>query len=342
MPTTLTGLLNKTQSTFLRPPIKRIKRKNVIISLFFLFSLILSFTIFLTTFQRLLIYCERPFSSTDEAEILQKKSLNIHGFWINANVRGYWLPASSITSSTSTTSTTGPPKNTKTILYFHGQNAKLEWVISTFEKWNEKFPVNIMSVSYRSFGRSKGGPPHQEGVLKDAEAALRYLCTPLENRFRSPEDKDHGSELDKIPVFEKVDVFGHSLGGAVSIHLTALHPDKIAHLVVENTFIKIVRTLVGRYRMGFLAHLLSFCSLDPWDNEQQLEALADRKKKGKWVPPILFISGLKDRKIPHWHTETLYKGVKDKLSVSHQKIEHRCHNSCYLDNGAFIGNFLEE
>lgn len=336
MPTTLTGLLNKTQSTFLRPPIKRIKRKNVIISLFFLSSLILSFTIFLTTFQRLLIYCERPFSSKDEAEIIQKKNLAIHGFWINPTVRGYWLPAST------TSKTTGPPKNAKTILYFHGQNAKLEWVISTFEKWNEVFPVNIMSISYRSFGRSKGGPPHQEGVLADAEAALQYLCTSLKDRFRSPEDLDYGSELDKIPVLKKVDVFGHSLGGAVSIHLTALHPDMIAHLVVENTFIKIVRTLVGRYRMGFLAHLLSFCSLDPWDNEQQLQALADRQKEGKWVPPILFISGLKDRKIPHWHTETLYKGVENKLTVSHQKIEHRCHNTCYLDNGAFIEKFLEE
>lgn len=326
----LKGLVKRTQNAFFRPKMSRIKRKNIVISFLFFFSFLLSFSIFLTTFQRFLIYCERPFDAKSENDIFAAKNLNSedHSFWIKENLRGYWFP------STYRDSDNKKPKegDVKTILYFHGQGAKLEWVISTFIEWNKVFPVNLMSVSYRGFGLSTGTIPHQEGIILDAEAALNFLCG--DRKLRETAN-------DAIPTLSKVVVFGHSLGGAVALHLTVLHPNKVSHLIVENTFIKIVRTLVTRYYMGFFAHLLSYCSLDPWDNEKQLEILVKKYENNEYVPKIKFISGLNDKKIPHWHTQTLYEGVSNYKFINHDGIPEKCHNTCYLENAQIIKDFLD-
>jgi pimeloyl-ACP methyl ester carboxylesterase len=39
---------------------------------------------------------------------------------------------------------------------------------------------------------------------------------------------------------DKIVLFGHSLGGAVALHLAADNPTKVAAVIVENTFVRIV------------------------------------------------------------------------------------------------------
>lgn len=44
------------------------------------------------------------------------------------------------------------------------------------------------------------------------------------------------AEVDK----DKIVLYGHSLGGAVALHLAALNVKRIAAVIVENTFVKLV------------------------------------------------------------------------------------------------------
>lgn len=44
------------------------------------------------------------------------------------------------------------------------------------------------------------------------------------------------SDIDK----DKIVLFGHSLGGAVALHLAADNADKVAAVIVENTFVRLV------------------------------------------------------------------------------------------------------
>lgn len=78
-------------------------------------------------------------------------------------------------------------------------------------------------VSYRGYGRS-GGNPSENGIRKDAVAALQYAC-------------DRTDVLDVSRIY----LFGRSIGGACAIALasTPLARRFVRGLIVENTFLSI-------------------------------------------------------------------------------------------------------
>ena len=79
-------------------------------------------------------------------------------------------------------------------------------------------PCNILAIDYRGYGKSTsewGISPSEEGLYQDGEAALDYLIAQDVNQ---------------------IIVYGHSLGGAVAIHLATTNSDYISGLIVENTF----------------------------------------------------------------------------------------------------------
>ena len=80
---------------------------------------------------------------------------------------------------------------------------------------------NIDSALLSRYGLSEGTPSEQ-GIRSDAQLALDYI-------------KSH-------PILErtKVVLYGQSIGGAVSVDLVANNPDRIAGVILENTFLNLV------------------------------------------------------------------------------------------------------
>lgn len=82
---------------------------------------------------------------------------------------------------------------------------------------------NVFMYDYRGYGKSEGNPSEQ-GLYKDAEAALDFIKT------------NYGAEN------ENIIQFGRSLGGAVASYVAANH--KLGGLVIDSSFIN-MRSIIG-------------------------------------------------------------------------------------------------
>lgn len=116
--------------------------------------------------------------------------------------------------------------------------------------------INILMVSYRGYGLS-GGSPTENGIRLDAQAALEYLLS------RDGEGKVNPT---------KIVVYGQSIGGAVAIYLASTSPDKIAGLIVENTFISL--PVLIRHVFPALAWAAPLLLHQLWESNLRLEELS--------------------------------------------------------------------
>ncbi|XP_071855555.1 protein ABHD13-like isoform X2 [Apostichopus japonicus] len=109
-----------------------------------------------------------------------------------------------------------------TILFFHGNAGNIGHRLINAAIFHSLCHCNVLLVEYRGYGKSDGDP-YEEGMYKDAQAALDYL----HNR----------SDINSNFIF----VFGRSLGGAVAIDLASKprNRGKIRGLILENTFTSI-------------------------------------------------------------------------------------------------------
>ncbi len=101
-----------------------------------------------------------------------------------------------------------------TVLFCHGNAGNLGNRVATMAiHW--RLGLASLHVDYRGYGQS-GGTPSEAGLVRDAEAAWRYL---VEERGVAP---------------EALVVHGRSLGGAVAAALAQRHPPRA--LILESTF----------------------------------------------------------------------------------------------------------
>lgn len=152
---------------------------------------------------------------------------------------------------------------------------------------------NVFIVEYRGYGRSTGSAS-ESGLQVDAQTALEYL----HNR----------TDIDTSKIF----VFGRSLGGAVAVDLAARNPDRLAALVVENSFTSVPDMI--DIVLPFLRYF-KFLSRNQWSS---LEKIADIKMK------TLLLSGRLDELIPSTMMDRLHEasGSPEKELISFPEGHH--------------------
>nr|AFK43874.1 unknown [Lotus japonicus] len=174
-----------------------------------------------------------------------------------------------------------------TILFFQENAGNIARRLEMVRIMLQQLQCNIFLLSYRGYGASDGYPS-QHGITKDAQAAL-----------------DHLSQRSDIDT-SRIVVFGRSLGGAVGAGLTKNNPDKVAALILENTFTSILDMagVLLPFLKWFIGgsgskgpRLLNFLVRSPWSTIDVV---------GKIKQPILFLSGLQDEMIPPSHMQMLY------------------------------------
>ena len=156
-----------------------------------------------------------------------------------------------------------------TILYFHGNAGNIGHRLLNVQGLYTSIGCNIALLEYRGYGRSEGSPG-EEGLYMDAQAALDYLLT----------RQDIATD--------KIVVFGRSLGGAVAVDLAtrAANKDRVAALMLENTFTSIPDIA----RILFPIRLIQ--CLPVWFYKNQFKS---HLKSCRITQPTLFLSGLSDK-----------------------------------------------
>ncbi|KAL8498060.1 hypothetical protein ACS0TY_021408 [Phlomoides rotata] len=174
-----------------------------------------------------------------------------------------------------------------TILFFQENAGNIAHRLEMVRIMLQRLQCNVFMLSYRGYGASDGFPS-QHGISKDAQAALDHLA--------------QRTDIDTSRIL----VFGRSLGGAVGAVLTKNNPDKVAALILENTFTSILDMagVLLPFLKWFIGksgskgpRVLNFLVRSPWST---IDVVGEIKQ------PILFLSGLQDEMVPPSHMEMLY------------------------------------
>ena len=132
----------------------------------------------------------------------------------------------------------------------------------------------VLGIDYRGFGRSTSQLPSEELAYEDARAAWDWLAQrhPLRPRY----------------------IFGHSLGGAIAVHLASEVQDERG-LIVEGTFTSIP-DVVRSYRWGWLP--VGPLITQRFDAAGRIERVQS---------PVLVMHGAQDRTVPPELGRALYE-----------------------------------
>ena len=165
-------------------------------------------------------------------------------------LHGLWLPQ--------------PQAGAPVLLYLHGARWDVRGSAHRMRRMHE-LGFAVLGIDYRGFGQSSPHLPSEAMAYEDAHAAWAWLGRqhPQARRF----------------------VFGHSLGGAIAVHL-ASEVDDAAGLMVEGSFTSIA-DVVRSFKWGWLP-------VGPLIT-QRFEA-GERIRRAR--APVLVVHGSEDRLIP--------------------------------------------
>ncbi len=149
------------------------------------------------------------------------------------------------------------------LLYLHGARWDVRSSAHRMRRMHE-LGFAVLGVDYRGFGQSSPGLPSESLAFEDAQAAWRWL----------------GEQQAGAPRY----VFGHSLGGAVAVHL-ASEVDDAAGLIVEGTFTSIP-AVFKTFKWGWLP--VGPFITQRFDSERRIQKLKT---------PVLVVHGSEDRLI---------------------------------------------
>ena len=131
-------------------------------------------------------------------------------------LHGLWLPAERA--------------NAPVLLYLHGARWDVRGSAGRMRRMQE-LGFSVLGVDYRGFGQSSKVLPSESMAYEDARAAWDWLARqyPQQPRY----------------------VFGHSLGGAIAVHLATEVQEAAAGLIVEGSFSSMA-DVVSSFRWGWL------------------------------------------------------------------------------------------
>ncbi len=168
------------------------------------------------------------------------------------------------------------PKAMATVVFCHGNSGSISDQVGVFLQMR-RLRVNIFAFDYRGYGRS-AGEPSEQGLFRDVRAAC-----------------DHVHEQWGVD-FERMLLFGHSLGGAVAID-GALHRP-VSGLIVQSSFTQI-RDMARHIYQEFPLHVIA---RNEFRSIEKVSSLA---------MPKLFIHGTEDGTVPFVIGETLFGAAAD-------------------------------
>ncbi len=177
-------------------------------------------------------------------------------------------------------------KDAPTVLYLHGARWNLNGSVFRMSRWAD-LGFNVLAVDYRGFGKSTELLPSEETAYEDARVALEEL------KRREP---------DPARRF----IYGHSLGGALAIHLAAgplNKPDnQIGGVIIESTFTSIP-AMVRATKYGWVPGI-GLAVTQPFDSATKI---------AKVEVPLLIIHGTADGIVPHAMADELYEAASSKV-----------------------------
>ncbi len=159
------------------------------------------------------------------------------------------------------------------LLYLHGARWDVRSSAHRMRRMHE-MGFAVLGIDYRGFGQSSAGLPSESLALEDAQAAWRWLA-------------------DRQPGAARY-VFGHSLGGAVAVHL-ATEVGDAAGLIVEGTFTSIP-AVFSTFKWGWLP-------VGPFITQRFDSA----RRIGQVKTPVLVVHGSEDRLISPELGRALYE-----------------------------------
>ncbi|KIY53371.1 alpha/beta-hydrolase, partial [Fistulina hepatica ATCC 64428] len=161
---------------------------------------------------------------------------------------------------------------------------------------------HVLLVSYRGFAKSTGAPS-ERGLCIDAQTALDYAHT-------------HPS-LSKFPII----VYGLSLGGAVAISVASRNTDRLAGLIIENTFLSIPRLVKSFPYIGWCRIFVH----QRWNSAARMRRIGPRL-------PVMMISGGFDEVVPPTHMAKLWQIREESCGKGDMRTHEDSENESSLSN----------
>ncbi|MDB9315896.1 alpha/beta hydrolase [Spirulina sp. CS-785/01] len=204
-----------------------------------------------------------------------------------------------------------------TVLFLHGNGLNMSASLNLVQAVVfYRLGLSVLMVDYRGYGKSQGKQfPTEQQVYMDAQRALEYLT---QDRQISPQD---------------ILVYGHSLGGAIALHLATHNPD-LAALLIQSSFT----------RMRDMADHDKIYKLFPidWLLRYEFDSLSRVKTLNL---PMFFIHGEADQRVPSYMSQQLYEAaitpIKDLYFVPGADHDHvpECGGETYIQRvKAFISH----
>lgn len=176
------------------------------------------------------------------------------------------------------------------ILYFHGNAGSLR----TWKQENtylKKLGYDVLMIDFRGYGKSTG-KFSEKGFYLDAEATYDFAIK-----------KGYSSE--------NIVIFGRSLGTGIATALACKRPAK--SLILEAPYVSMLQMAKLKYPLLLPYIFLSY----KFDTIGRI---------GTVQIPVLLIHGMKDKLVPYFCSEKLFKVIKSKKSLL--LLPEADHNSC--------------
>lgn len=173
-----------------------------------------------------------------------------------------------------------------TLLYLHGNAGNMADRLPLLKRWHDVTGCNLMVLSYRGYGESTGAPS-EKGLRIDCQTAFDYLL----KRQQQKED------------INDIFVYGHSVGGAAALHVTADNSKHVKGLILENTFTSLADLVVALYPQPYLLYrYFTWALWNKWDNVSAMKLLFQNTES---KTDIMLISGTADELVPPSQMDSL-------------------------------------